>query len=129
MVSIAAAGDEEGMILTAIMNRVRYAAVGVAILCCAVACVTGPHKSDAQRQADKETAERVQDALDGDRMLYAKHITVRADLGVVRLSGYVWDPPDITEAQSIAEQVQGVTRVVNELELQRNGIDDSPVTR
>jgi osmotically-inducible protein OsmY len=129
MIYIVAHDDEEATILTAIMNRVRYAAVGVAILCGAVACATGPHKSDAQRQADKETAERVQDALDGDRMLYAKHITVRADFGVVRLSGYVWEPPDITEAQSIAEQVQGVTRVVNDLELQRNGIDDSPVTR
>ena len=48
---------------------------------------------------------------------------------MVRLSGYVWDPPDLNEAQSIAAEVPGVVRVVNDLELQRNGIDDSPVTR
>jgi osmotically-inducible protein OsmY len=110
------------------VNRVRYAAVGVAVLCCAVACAV-PHKSDAQRQADRETAERVQAALDADKLLYAKHIIVRADYGVVRLSGYVWDPPDLNEAQSIAAQVQGVSRVVNDLELQRNGADNSGVVR
>jgi osmotically-inducible protein OsmY len=114
--------------LTSVMNRVRYAAVAVAILCSAVGCAT-PHKSDAQRQADKETAERVTAALDADKLLYAKHITVRADYGVVRLSGYVWDPPDLNEAQSIAAQVQGVSRVVNDLELQRNGTDNSNVVR
>jgi osmotically-inducible protein OsmY len=117
------------MILTAVMNRVRYAVLGMAILCGTVACVMGPHKTDAERQADRATVERVQDALNGDTLLYAKHITVRADLGVVRLSGYVWDPPDLNEAQSIAAGVPGVVRVVNDLELQRNGIDDSPVTR
>jgi osmotically-inducible protein OsmY len=129
VIYIVADGDEEGMILTAVMNRVRYATLGMAILGGAVACVMGPHKTDAERQADKETVARVQAALDGDTLLYAKHITVRADLGVVRLSGYVWDPPDLNEAQSIAAQVQGVTRVVNDLELQRNGVDNSQVTR
>jgi osmotically-inducible protein OsmY len=117
------------MILTAVMNRVCHAAVAVAILCSAIACATGAPKTDAQRQADKETVERVQAALDADRLLYAKHISVHADNGVVRLSGYVWDPPDLNEAQSVAAQVQGVDRVVNELELQRNGLGDSPVTR
>ena len=116
------------MILTSVMNRVRYAAVGMAILGSVVACAM-PHKSDAQRQADKETAERVQAALDSDKLLYAKHITVRADNGVVRLSGYVWDPPDLNEAQSVAARVHGVSQVVNDLELQRNGIGDAPVTR
>ena len=115
--------------MASVMNRVRRAAVAVALLCSVVACASGPQKTDAQRQADKETAERVQAALDADNLLYAKHIRVRADNGVVRLSGYVWDPPDLNEAQSIAQQVDGVTRVVNDLELQRNGIDNSQVTR
>jgi osmotically-inducible protein OsmY len=89
----------------------------------------GPQKSDAQRQADKETAERVQAALDADKRLYAKHILVRADNGVVRLSGYVWDPPDLDEARQVAAGVTGVTQVVNSLELQRNGGDNSGVAR
>jgi osmotically-inducible protein OsmY len=99
------------------------------LLCGALGCATGPPKTDAQRQADKEIAVRVQNALDADDMLYAKHIIVRADNGVVRLSGYVWDPPDLDEATRIAERVDGVLRVVNDLELQRNGIDDSSVVR
>jgi hyperosmotically inducible periplasmic protein len=89
----------------------------------------GPPKTDAQRQEDKETAERVQSALDQDSILYAKHIIVRADNGIVRLSGFVWDPPDLDEAARIAEGVPGVSKVVNDLELQRNGIDDSSVVR
>jgi hyperosmotically inducible periplasmic protein len=101
----------------------------IVALCGMLACATGPPKTDAQRQADKETADRVQSALDADRLLYAKHITVRADNGVVRLSGFVWDPPDLDEAERIAEGVQGVSKVVNDLELQRNGIDDSGVVR
>jgi osmotically-inducible protein OsmY len=69
----------------------------------------------------------VQSALDADRDLYAKHIFVDSYNGVVELTGFVWDPEDLLEAQTTAEGVQGVTKVVNNLELQRNGIDDSNV--
>jgi osmotically-inducible protein OsmY len=115
------------MILTRVMNRVRYTALGAAVLCGLLACAT--HRTEAERQADKEIAARVQDALDADKLLYAKHITVRAYDGVVHLSGYVWDPPDLNEAQSVAQQVPGVSQVVNDLELQRNGTDNSGVAR
>jgi osmotically-inducible protein OsmY len=109
--------------------RTALSALVVAVtLCDAVAC-TLPHKSDAQRQADKEMADRVDQALASDRELFSRHIVVRADGGVVRLTGFVWDPPDIVEAERIASAVQGVSRVVNSLELQRNGMDDSPVSR
>jgi osmotically-inducible protein OsmY len=115
--------------LSSSMNRVACAGFAVALLCGVVACATGPRKNEAQRQADRETAERVQAALDGDKRLYARHIFVRADSGVVRLTGYVWDPPDLDEAKSVAEMVGGVTRVVNDLELERNGADSTGVTR
>jgi osmotically-inducible protein OsmY len=48
---------------------------------------------------------------------------------VVRLSGYVWDPPDLVEAKRVAALVPGVSQVVNELELERNGNDNSGITR
>jgi osmotically-inducible protein OsmY len=117
------------MPLSPVMNRAARAGFAVALLCGVVACATGAGKTDAQRQADRETAARVQAALDADKLLYAKHISVRVDNGVARLSGYVWDPPDIGEARSVAEMVDGVSAVVNDLELQRNGVDDSGVTR
>jgi osmotically-inducible protein OsmY len=119
--------EERKMILSPIVNRVAGAGFAVAVLCSVVACATPV--SDAQRQLDRETAARVQSALDADKELYAKHIFVRADNGVVRLSGYVWTQPDLLEAERVAGLVQGVSRVDNDLELQRNGIDDSGVSR
>ncbi len=116
------------MISSPVMKRVVRVAFAAALLCALVACATQPPQTAAQRQADKEIAERVQTALDADKQLYAKHIFVRSYNGVVELSGFVWDPPDLLEAETIATNVEGVVRVVNNLELQRNGIDDSTVT-
>ena len=109
------------------MKRPSFAVAVVAALC--AACASGPPKTDAQLQVDKVTADRVEAALSSDRTLYAKHIFVHADNGVVHLTGYVWDRPDFDQAASIAESVPGVTRVVNELEFQRNGSDNNPVSR
>lgn len=117
------------MSLSQVIKRVAHAGIAVAVLSGVVACAMGPPRTDAQKQADKETAERVQSALDADQELYAKHITVRANNGVVRLSGYVWDPPDIIEAERVTGLVDGVSKVVNDLELQLNGIDNSGVSR
>lgn len=110
------------------MKRVSFS-VAVAVLCAVAACASGPRKTDAQLQADKETAARVEAALNADKGLYAKHIFVRADNGVVRLTGYVWDASDFQTAVIIAEGVDGVTAVVNNLELNRNGNDNGPVAR
>ena len=111
------------------MRQVQFAAVAVAVLCGMAACASGPPKTDDQRAADKATVERVEAALGADKMLYGKHITVHADNGVVWLTGYVWDRPDFDQATAIAEGVPGVTRVVNDLELQRNGNENGPVAR
>lgn len=115
--------------MSQVIRRAGCAGVAAAVLSSALGCSAFPHRTEAQKQADKETASRVESALDADHLLYAKHITVRAEDGVVRLGGYVWDPPDIYEAQSVAEGVEGVSKVVNNVELQRNGIDNSDVAR
>ena len=101
----------------------------VVVLCGAAACASGPLKTDAHKQADKETAERVETALSSDKALYAKHIFVHADNGVVLLSSNVWEPSDFQLAIAIAENVPGVTQVVSDLELNRNGNDNAPVAR
>jgi len=111
------------------VSRLIKSACAVVVLCGISACGSAPPKTDAQRQADKVTAERVEAALSADKTLYGKHITVHADSGVVWLTGYVWDRPDFDQATSIAEGVPGVTRVVNDLEFQRNGSDNNPVSR
>ena len=114
--------------MSRVMKRVSCC-VAVAVLCGLAACASGPRKTDAQIQADRETAERVETALNADKTLYAKHISVRADNGIVRLTGYVWDASDFQSATIIAEGVAGVTAVVNNLELNRNGNDNGPVAR
>jgi osmotically-inducible protein OsmY len=111
------------------VSRLIKSAVAVAVLCGVAACASGPPKTEAQQQADKVTAERVEAALNADRTLYAKHIFVHADNGVIQLTGFVWDQPDYNEASFIAGNVPGVTRVVNDLELQRNGNNNGPVAR
>ena len=113
----------------ALMGRVFRTAWPITVLCVLAACASEPRKSEAQQEADKALAGAVEQALSSDEQLYARHIIVKADDGVVQLSGYVWEPPDIPNAERIAGSVQGVVRVVNSLELQRNGVSDSPVSR
>ena len=120
--------NEGGIKVSRMMKRVSFP-IAVAVLCGVAACASGPRKTEAQLQGDKETAARVDAALNADEALYAKHIFVRADDGVVRLTGYVWNASDFQTARIIAEGVEGVTGVVNDLELNRNGNDNGPVAR
>ena len=115
--------------MSRVIKRVLYASVAVAVLCGLGACASGPPETDAQAQADKVMAERVEAALNADKALFAKHITAHADNGVVRLTGYVWEANDFEEATYIASNVPGVTKVVNDLELNRNGNDNGPIAR
>ena len=111
------------------ISRALRVGIAVAMVCGVAACATGPKRTAEQRQVDREIIERVQSALDGDKLLYAKHIFVNAYNGTVTLSGYVWTAPDMLEAETIAGNVEGVKGVDNKLELQLNGIDDSGVAR
>ena len=122
-------GNEEASKVSRLIKRVSYAGVAVAVLFGVGACASPPPKTDAQAQADKVMAERVEAALNADRSLFAKHITAHADNGVVRLTGYVWEANDFEEATYIAGNVPGVTKVVNDLELNRNGNDSGPIAR
>jgi osmotically-inducible protein OsmY len=112
-----------------VIKRVPYAGVAVAVLCGVAACASAPPETEAQAQANKVMAERVEAALNADKSLFAKHITAHADNGVVRLTGYVWETTDFDEATYIATNVPGVTKVVNDLELNRNGNDNGPIAR
>jgi hypothetical protein len=103
--------------------------LAAALLVGLTGCVLTAPRTEAQKQADKELADRVDKALHEDRLLYANHITVHVNNGVAELSGYVWEAPDLTEAERVAGGVEGVSSVVDDLELQRNGLGDSPVSR
>ena len=93
----------------------------VVLLSGMLACATGPRKTPSELQADKETSARVEHALHADSLLSTRNISVRADGGVVHLTGYVRNLTDISEAKRTAEQLPGVTKVINGLEVQREG--------
>ncbi len=111
-----------------IINRILSTVVVVVLACGAGACM-GPRKTEADRLADRDTADRVAETLKSDQMLYARHINVRADGGVVTLDGYTWTPEEMTAAVQDAQQVSGVTKVVNRMEVDRGAVSDSAVTR
>lgn len=115
--------------LPSVMKRASRAAIAAGLIAGLLACTHAPPRTEAQKEADKALAERVDGELQADKLIYARHITVKADRGVVHLSGYVWETPELYEAQRVAASVPGVASVVNDLELQRNGIGNSPVSR
>lgn len=111
------------------MHRIIRAALAAAVVCGVSACMAGPPKTPAQRQADSEMSERVQLALSSDQVLYSRHINVHADGSVVTLSGYVWTPEELVEAKEDARAVSGVTKVVDRMEVDRGAVSDSATTR
>jgi osmotically-inducible protein OsmY len=68
------------------------------------------------------TAQQVYDALNGDPMYFFRHVDVHVQGGVVTLSGYVWSTQAIYRAEKIAGGIPGVIRVVDQMELERNGL-------
>lgn len=76
---------------------------------------------------DRVLARHVYVALNADPLYYFRHVSVRADDGVVMLTGYVWSPDALYRARQIARDVPGVRRVVTsnleqELEGRGNGV-------
>jgi hypothetical protein len=120
---------KENNTLTSSPDRVSRGVLALTLVVSVLACTHAPPRTEAQKKADQEIETQVDNALQADTLLYAKHINVHSYNGAVRLSGYVWESPDLLEAQRIAEGVKGVRSVENDLELQRNGLGDSPLAR
>jgi osmotically-inducible protein OsmY len=83
------------------------------------ACSISPRGLPEVAAADEATAERVHAALNADPIYFFRHVDVRVDRGVTQLSGYVWDTDALYRARRIAAGVPGVTRVVDQMELER----------
>lgn len=89
-----------------------------------VACATlQPAQSPAGRAADASLADQVRLALNADPQLYARHIDIYVDDGVVRLGGYVWSSDEFILARNDAESVPGVTAVDMQMQLMRGGMN------
>ncbi len=87
------------------------------------ACSTSPPRSPEQVRADQAIADRVYAALNADPTYYYRHVDVSVYGGVAHLSGYIWSLEALVRAKQIAARVQGVTLVVNEMELDREGVN------
>ena len=109
-----------------ILRRRPTGALPVAIIlvtaCVVVACATPPPRTAAERISDAVIAAQVEAALLADPTVYARHIDVAVDRGVVRLGGYVWSAQDFRLARQDAASVAGVKTVQMDLELMRGGL-------
>jgi osmotically-inducible protein OsmY len=112
-------------VLRSVLVRGSAATVVAGIAIAIVACKSAPPRTSLERAADAETADRVRAALIADPSIYARHIDIAVDRGVVHLGGYVWEDEDFQRARSDAASVPGVRSVLTELELMRGGIGGS----
>jgi hyperosmotically inducible periplasmic protein len=103
-------------------KRMLPAILALAGVCGADACSTTPRRTAVERAADAEIAARVEAALLADPNIYARHIDVAVDRGVVHLGGYVWEDVDFRLARNDAASVAGVRTVDTQMELMRGGI-------
>lgn len=85
------------------------------------ACATAPPRTEAERAADAVTATRVESAFTVNPTLFARHIDVSVNGGVVYLGGYVWSVEDLYLARNLAASVPGVKSVSSDMELMRGG--------
>jgi osmotically-inducible protein OsmY len=81
-----------------------------------------PQRTAAERAADSKIADQVEAALTADPNIYARHIDVTVDRGVVNLGGYVWETDDFLIARRDAASVPGVKAVITQMELKRAGM-------
>lgn len=85
------------------------------------ACATSPARSPQQVRSDEAIAAQVYAALNADPIYFFRHVDVHVYGGVAHLSGYIWSTDALFKAKQIAASVPGVTGVVNETELEREG--------
>jgi osmotically-inducible protein OsmY len=97
-------------------------AVGGSIaLLTVLGCATTPRNPE-ERAADADVQARVEAALNSDSRVYARHVDVNVDRGVVYLGGFVWSDSELRFVKADAAAVPGVRAVANQIELMRGGM-------
>lgn len=77
----------------------------------------------ATRQADEALTAKVTQTLQDDPYVFAEHLSVETENGIVRVRGVVIDPSDLRRVLFLARRVAGRRRVINEIELQALSAD------
>ena len=78
---------------------------------------------NATRTSDEQITRHVQESLTADPWIFAEHITVTTQNGVVRLEGIVGDTGELFRVLRLARKIPGARRVINELEMMHNDPD------
>jgi osmotically-inducible protein OsmY len=99
------------------LNRISvfFAAVAMTAL---VGCAATPTKESTGQYIDDATiTTKVKSAIFNDPSLKSTEINVETSKGRVQLSGFVASPASINQAVAVANGVNGVTSVKNDLRL------------
>ena len=87
-----------------------------------VACSAPPRRTQAELSVDAAIAAQVESVLLADPNIYARHIDVAVDRGVVHLGGFVWTNQEYLVARNDAASVPGVKAVEAQMDLMRGGV-------
>jgi osmotically-inducible protein OsmY len=114
-------------------NRLLPAVTLGAAIFAAMAAVAGPAEPTneldkgivvtARRPQDAALAASVTSAIEEDPYIFAEHVSVTVENGVVRLTGVVQDLPELFAILRHARKVAGRGRVVDEIIFQPIDVD------
>lgn len=101
------------------MFRALVAAGGMVVCVLGLgACQSTTGKTAGQTMTDSKITAAVQTKLTGDRAANFTRIDVDTERGVVNLSGVVPSVEQKSRAEELTRQVNGVTRINNNLQIQ-----------
>ena len=83
--------------------------------------VTNSYEKDDHMKTDTQLQKDVQDGLDWDASLDARHIGVTVNVGVVALTGYVAHYPEKIGAERVVKSIAGVKAIANDIEVRLPG--------
>ena len=88
----------------------------------AAACAADPPILLERHQTDILAMSEFYSRLNSDQLNYYPHVTIRVENGVAHLTGYVWNDQALYHAKELATGVPGITAVVDNLQLERDGL-------
>jgi hyperosmotically inducible protein len=98
----------------------KVSVIAAAVAATSLACASGGgQRSSGEYVDDKVVSAKVKAALIDDPATKAYQIDVETYNGVVQLSGFVADKETAMTAEQVAESVQGVRDVKNDLHVRR----------
>ena len=103
------------------MLKASVGTVGLVVMLGLGACQSTTGKTAGESMADSAITATVQSRLTADRVSNFSRVDVDTESGAVSLSGVVQSTEQKIHAEALARQVKGVTKVENNLQIQRQG--------